>query len=59
MGQGPNLSEIIKATDNVTYWAKDDKARRELGYSPRPMEQGLRDTLEVDGRLPAGAESKN
>jgi nucleoside-diphosphate-sugar epimerase len=59
MGQGPNLSEIIRATDKVTYWAKDDKARRELGYSPRPMEQGLRDTLEVDGRLPAGAESKN
>jgi nucleoside-diphosphate-sugar epimerase len=59
MGQGPNLSEIIKAADNVTYWAKDDKARRELGYSPRPLEQGLHDTLEVDGRLPSGAESKN
>ena len=45
---------LIKATDNVTYWAKDDKARRELGYSPRPLEQGLRETLEADGRLPAG-----
>jgi dihydroflavonol-4-reductase len=54
MGQGPNLGEIIKAADNVTYWAKDDKARRELGYSPRPLEQGLRETLEADGRLPAG-----
>jgi nucleoside-diphosphate-sugar epimerase len=54
MGQGPNLGEIIKAADNVTYWAKDDKAREELGYSPRPLEQGLRETLEADGRLPAG-----
>jgi nucleoside-diphosphate-sugar epimerase len=52
MGQGPNLHEIIKAVDGVTYWAKDDKARKELGYSPRPLEQGLRDTLEVEGRLP-------
>jgi dihydroflavonol-4-reductase len=54
MGQGPNLGEIIKAADNVTYWAKDDKARQELGYAPRSLEQGLRDTLEADGRLPAG-----
>jgi nucleoside-diphosphate-sugar epimerase len=53
MGQGPNLSEIIKATDKVTYWAKDDKARRELGYSPRGLEEGMRDTLEAEGRLPA------
>jgi len=58
MGQGPNLREIIKATDNVTYWAKDDKARKELGYSPRGLEQGLRQTLEVEGRLPAGTRVK-
>jgi nucleoside-diphosphate-sugar epimerase len=55
MGQGPNLGEIIKATDKVTYWAKDDKARQELGYSPRPLEQGFRDTLEVEGRLPGAS----
>ena len=55
LGQGPNLGEIVKAADNVTYWAKDDKARRELGYAPRGLEQGLRDTLEAEGRLPAGA----
>jgi nucleoside-diphosphate-sugar epimerase len=51
MGFGPNLSEIIKAADNVTYWAKDDKARRELGYAPRGLEQGLRDMLAAEGRL--------
>ncbi|GAC1582970.1 MAG: NAD-dependent epimerase/dehydratase family protein [Candidatus Dormibacteria bacterium] len=55
LGFGPNLAEIIKATHNVTYWATDDKARRELGYSPRPLEQGLRDTLKAEGRLPAAA----
>ncbi|HEV3234205.1 MAG TPA: NAD-dependent epimerase/dehydratase family protein [Candidatus Dormibacteraeota bacterium] len=53
LGQGPNLGEIIRATDQVTYWAKDDKARKELGYKPRGMEQGFRDMLEADGRLPA------
>ncbi|HEY8740138.1 MAG TPA: NAD-dependent epimerase/dehydratase family protein [Candidatus Dormibacteraeota bacterium] len=55
LGFGPNLGEIVKATNNVTYWAKDDKARKELGYSPRGLEQGLRDTLSAEGRLPAGA----
>jgi dihydroflavonol-4-reductase len=55
LGFGPNLGEIIKAADRVTYWAKDDKARQELGYSPRPLEQGLRDTLAAEGRLPVSA----
>jgi len=58
LGCGPNLWEIISAADGVTYWAKDDKARKELGYSPRGLEQGLHDTFGVEGRLPAGAEAK-
>jgi dihydroflavonol-4-reductase len=45
MGFPPNLKEAMKATRDVTYWAKDDKARRELGYSPRNLETGLRQTL--------------
>jgi nucleoside-diphosphate-sugar epimerase len=45
MGFPPNFRELISASDGVTYWAKDDKARRELGYSPRDLETGLRDTL--------------
>jgi nucleoside-diphosphate-sugar epimerase len=28
----------------VTFWADDAKARTELGYDPRPLEQGLRET---------------
>ena len=53
MNQGPNLRELISSADNVTFWAKHDKAMAELGYSPRGLEQGLRDTLEAEGRLPA------
>jgi nucleoside-diphosphate-sugar epimerase len=55
MGQPPNLSELISSADGVTFWAKHDKAIAELGYSPRGLEQGLRDTLEAEGKLPAAA----
>ena len=41
----PNLRELITAADGVTYWASDDKARRELGYTPRDLDTGLRQTL--------------
>jgi nucleoside-diphosphate-sugar epimerase len=46
MGFPPNFRELISASDGVTYWAKDDKARRDLGYSPRDLETGLRQTLD-------------
>ncbi len=45
MGLPPNLSEMISAAHNVTYLAKDDKARRELGYEPRDLDTGLRETI--------------
>ncbi|MFN2389363.1 MAG: NAD-dependent epimerase/dehydratase family protein [Actinomycetota bacterium] len=45
MGTPPNLREGIKAADGVTYWARDDKARRELGYAPRDLRTGLAETL--------------
>jgi dihydroflavonol-4-reductase len=45
MGFPPNLAELIRVSNGVTYWAKDDKARRELGYSPRDLDTGLRETL--------------
>jgi len=53
MGQPPNLRELISSADGVTFWASHEKATRELGYSPRGMEQGLRQTLEADERFPA------
>ncbi len=51
MGQPPNLRELISSADGVTFWAKHDKAMKELGYSPRPLEAGLRDTFEAEGKL--------
>lgn len=43
----PNLREMIRAADGVTYWATDAKAGRELGYAPRDLDTGLRQTLAV------------
>jgi nucleoside-diphosphate-sugar epimerase len=48
MGFPPNFRELITASDGVTYWAKDDKARERLGYSPRDLSTGLRQTLEAE-----------
>jgi nucleoside-diphosphate-sugar epimerase len=52
MGQPPNLRELISSADGVTFWASYEKAGRELGYSPRGLEEGLRQTLEADDRFP-------
>jgi nucleoside-diphosphate-sugar epimerase len=53
MGQPPNLRELISSADGVTFWASHEKATRDLGYAPRGMEEGLRQTLEADERFPA------
>lgn len=53
MGQPPNLRELIASADGVTFWASHEKASRELGYAPRGLEEGLRQTLEAEGRLTA------
>jgi dihydroflavonol-4-reductase len=55
MGQPPNLRELISSADGVTFWASYEKAGRELGYAPRGLEEGLRQTLEDDDRFPAPA----
>jgi nucleoside-diphosphate-sugar epimerase len=47
MGFPPNLRELISVSNGVTYWAKDDKARERLGYAPRDLDTGLRQTLEA------------
>jgi nucleoside-diphosphate-sugar epimerase len=53
IGQPPNLRELISTADGVTFWASHEKASRELGYAPRGMEEGMRQTLEADERFPA------
>jgi nucleoside-diphosphate-sugar epimerase len=55
MGQPPNLRELISSADGVTFWASHGKATQELGYAPRGLEQGFRDLLAAEGKLPAGS----
>jgi nucleoside-diphosphate-sugar epimerase len=51
IGQPPNLRELVTSGDGVTFWATHERAMNELGYAPRDLEQGLRDTLEAQGKL--------
>jgi nucleoside-diphosphate-sugar epimerase len=43
LGFPPNLRELISSSDGVTFWARSDKAQRELGWHPRPLADGLRE----------------
>lgn len=45
LGYPPNLAELIRATDGVTYWASHEKAANALGYSPRNLREGLQNLL--------------
>jgi nucleoside-diphosphate-sugar epimerase len=43
----PNYrAESLRVTAGVTYLGDNGKAKKELGYSVRPLEEGLRETLE-------------
>lgn len=53
MGQPPNLRELISSADDVTFWATHEKASRELGYTPRGLDEGMRQTLAADDRFPS------
>ncbi len=50
-GAGPNLREVVTSADGVTYWASSEKAKSELGYESRSLEDGLRQTLTLEGLL--------
>lgn len=51
-------SEQLRVLAGVTYLGDSSKARRELGFSARPLEEGLRETLALEmalmglGKLP-------
>lgn len=45
MGFPPNLRELIRTSDGVTFWMTDEKAQAELGLRPRDLETSLRETL--------------
>ena len=40
--------EMLRSIAGVTYLATNAKARRELGYAPRPLAEGLRETLAAE-----------
>ena len=42
---GRNVREYASASDGVTYWGIHAKARRELGYAPAGLDEGLRRTF--------------
>jgi nucleoside-diphosphate-sugar epimerase len=39
-------SETLRVTAGTTYLGENSKARRELGYAPRSLEEGMRQTIE-------------
>jgi nucleoside-diphosphate-sugar epimerase len=45
LGVAPNLREVIRAADRVSYGVSDVKARSELGYATRDLDAGLRTLL--------------
>jgi len=49
LGFPPNLRELIRSSDGVTFWATGDKARNELGWESRPLEQGLAELVAERG----------
>lgn len=44
-------AEGLRVVAGVTYLGDNAKARRELGFAPRPLEEGLRETLLHEMRL--------
>jgi dihydroflavonol-4-reductase len=43
--RGPDYAELVRASLGVTYWFSDARARAELGYAPRSLDEGLRTML--------------
>jgi nucleoside-diphosphate-sugar epimerase len=41
-------AESLRVVAGVTYLGSNAKAKRELGFNPRPLEEGLRETLEYE-----------
>lgn len=40
--------ETLRVSAGVTYLGNNARARRELGYNPRPLREGLKETLEYE-----------
>ena len=44
-------SEMMRVLSGVTYWGDNGKAKRFLGYNPRPLTEGLESTLKHEMSL--------
>ena len=44
-------SEALRVMSGVTYWGDNSKAKRFLGYNPRPLTEGLESTLKHEMQL--------
>lgn len=44
-------SETMRVLSGVTYWGDNSKAKRFLGYNPRPLREGLESTLKHEMSL--------
>lgn len=51
LGFPPNLRELISSSDGVTFWASSAKAQHDLGWSPRSLEEGMRELAASEGAL--------
>lgn len=47
LGFPPNLRELISSSDGVTFWASGDRARTELGWTSRPLREGLQQLVDA------------
>jgi nucleoside-diphosphate-sugar epimerase len=47
LGFPPNLRELISSSDGVTFWARGDKAREELGWQSRSLREGLQELVDA------------
>jgi nucleoside-diphosphate-sugar epimerase len=45
------MPEALRVVAGTTYFGSNEKAIRELGFSPRPLEEGMAQTLEHELRL--------
>jgi nucleoside-diphosphate-sugar epimerase len=45
-GAAPGLAELMQNMAGVSYLARADKAKRELGWNPRSVEEGIPPTIE-------------
>jgi nucleoside-diphosphate-sugar epimerase len=52
-------SEYLRSIAGVTYLGSSEKARRELGFESRPLEEGVRETLLHEMRLLRSDEKNN